>query len=148
MPSGAVLADHRADVVELAKYRRVPARLVSDVAFRNEYRDSLVHFAEYLRERTTGIAESSYGLERLAVGLDMRRIRLMETLSSMVSADNHLSDEVRRALSLFGCLASELALPIPNSCSVAEVADELACGLDVLVSALDVKASSSHLTVQ
>ena len=147
MPSGAILAGRNAEVVELTKYRSMRARLVPGQVGRNEYRDSIADFAKYFRERTVSIGVSSYGLEKLAVALDLRQVRFLRTLGSMISDDN-LSGEAQHALSPFRCLSSKLALPVPNSCSVAQATNKLAYALYMLVATLDMKATSSNRTIR
>jgi hypothetical protein len=71
----------------------------------------------------------------------------MRTLGPMIDDDN-LGGEAQHALSLFKCLASELALPVPKSCSVAQATNQLAYALDTLVAALDMKTTSSSRTIR
>src|ERR1022692_454096 len=125
----------------MVEYRRT--HRYSGLGVRNEVRDSLMDLAQCLQRLAEGIVNGPYGLEKLAVAFDLRRIRLVDNLGSMMG-NGDLRREAQLALLLAGRLAEELALPDPDPWSVTHAMNKLARALEILIMALDMKTLPTH----
>src|SRR5690349_18940065 len=95
-------------VVDLADYRR---RNSSPLAGRwPGHREFCVAVAAYLRKRAGSAETDSDGLERLTIAFDLRRIRLVSVLTSMLH-DQRLIGSAAVALDRAGHLEDVLVAP-------------------------------------
>jgi hypothetical protein len=129
-------------VVDLADYRQKNISPFNER--RKGHRDFCVAFSAYLRKRAGSVETDSDGLERLAVAFDLRRIRLMSVLTSMLH-DQRLIGRATLALEHAGHLEEVLVVPSPYASSVCVTAYQLAHALDAVAAALEIRPSSARI---
>jgi hypothetical protein len=136
-------AGRQAVVVDLEYYRNRKAlrsrdRRKSDEVF-------LVAFAAYLRKRAGHAGTDPDGLKRLAVAVDLRRVRLVNTLTSMLG-ERYLIDSATIALGLAEHLDDLLTPRTDQASSASATAYQLAHALDAVAAELEIRRSSAHVT--
>lgn len=123
-------------VVDLTDYRR---RNISPFTERwLDHREFFTAFAAYLRKRAGSAETDSDGLERLAVAFDLRRIRLVSVLTSMLH-DQRMIGSATVALDRAGHLEDLLVVPGHQVSSARAVAYQLADALDAIAAALEIR---------
>jgi hypothetical protein len=133
----------QAVVVDLEHYRSSKALCSSD--HRKSDGVFLVTFAAYLRKRAGRARTDPDGLKRLAVAFDLRRVRLVDTLTSMLG-EPYLIDCATIALNLAELLADLLAPCTDQASSASATAYQLARSLDAVAAALEIRRPSAHVT--
>jgi hypothetical protein len=116
----------RGVMVDLSEYRSRRRASRSDPW--RDRQEFCTSFAAYLRERVLRVESDFEGCERLAVAFDLRCIRLVRVLTSMLS-DERLMGQAAHTLGLARSWAAELApgnRHVPSACAaVNDLADAL-----------------------
>lgn len=141
--SSTTWAARQAVIVNLEYYRNRNALCSRD--HRKSDGVFLVAFAAYLRKRAGRAGTDPDGLKRLAVAFDLRRVRLIHTLTSLLG-ERYLIDSATVALDLAQQLADALAPCTDQASSVRVTADQLAHALDAVAAELAIRRTSAHVT--
>jgi hypothetical protein len=129
-------------VVDLADYRR--SNISPFAGHWPGHREFCAAFAAYLRKRAGSAETDSDGLERLAVAFDLRRIRLVSVLTSMLY-DQRLIGSAAVALDRAGHLEDTLVAPSRQVSSACAVAYQLADALDAVAVALEIRPPATRI---
>jgi hypothetical protein len=121
-------------VTDLAQHRR--RRGLSRTDRWRADREFLISFAEYFQGRIEKAEIGPGELIRLGIAFDLRRIRLMSCLTSLLS-EEYLVDQASCALRSAERLADEIAAPVPETPLVSSIASELVLALDAVIATLD-----------
>jgi hypothetical protein len=130
-------------VVDLAHYRA--CRRHSSLDRLKKDHEFYVAFATYLRKRAGRAGIDPDGLKRLGVAFDLRRVKLVSSLRSMLD-EQYLVNDATIALGLVEHLDEVLALPTSRGPSAKTTAYQLAHALDEVATALETRLSSAHAT--
>lgn len=132
-------------VADLAQYRR--RRGLSCFDRRKADREFLIGFAEYLQGRIESAELEPNELMRLGIAFDLRRIRLMGCLTSLLD-EEYLIDQASLALRSAKQLADEIAVVAPRASSVCSIADELVHALGAVIVGLEFTLIPTRSTEQ
>jgi hypothetical protein len=138
-------AANQAVIVDLAYYRSCK-KFSSNDHWRRD-REFCVTFASYLRKRAGRVETDPDGLKRLAVAFDLRRVKLINSLTSMLD-EQYLIDRANIALGLAEHLDDVLTIPTDQESSARATAYQLAHALDAVAAELQARLSSAHVTRQ
>jgi hypothetical protein len=128
-------------VTDLAQYRR--RRGLSSIESWKADREFLIGFTEYLQKRIESAELNPKELKRLSVAFDLRRIRLMGCLRSLLN-EEYLTDQAALALRSAGRLSEELAAAAPKASLACSIANELVHALDAVIAALKFTLISTY----
>ena len=132
-----------ATVVDLEYYRNHKA-LCSRDHWKSD-RVFLLAFAAYLRKRAGRAETDPDGVKRLAVAFDLRRVRLINTLTTMLG-ERYLIDSATIALGLAEHLDDLLAPCSDRASSASATAYQLAHALDAVAATLETRRSPADVT--
>lgn len=143
MTSSTAGVGQGAAVIDLAHFRWKKTSLPME-QWRNDG-DFFVTFAAYLRKRAATVEVDPDGVKRLAVAFDLRRIKLMSSLKSMLN-EQYLTEQAATGLALAERLRDVLAIPTDRGSSASATAYQLAHALEAIAAVLCIRLPSTHVT--
>jgi hypothetical protein len=143
MNSSAVQVGRHAVVIDLACYRN--RKKFHSEGDRKGDQQFCIGLAAYLRRRAERAEIDPDGPKRLAIAFDLRRVTLINSLTSMLD-EACLVNHATVALSLAEQLNDALTIPTGRAPSARATAYQLAHALDAVAVALETRLSSAPAT--